>query len=157
MKRAALLTLIAAFLLVACGGSQNGETPTGEPQDSLLPADPDVATPTAPTLLPDYPAPATVASGYPEPPIPPATRDPYPGGILVMIRPMGEQCAQAPDYESAEDAVDELEAEGIEVLEFEEVDLIVCSACGCPTSKHIRVTLDPDDWTRAVSLGWRRE
>ena len=161
MKYAALLTLIAALLLVACGGSENDETPADESQDTFLPvvpnADSDEDQPASPDLPSDYPAPATVASGYPEPSVPTATPDPYPSGNLIMIRPMGEQCAPTSDFESAQEAVDELEGQGIKVLEYEEVDLIVCSACGCPTSEHIRVTLDPADMAQAQSLGWRRE
>jgi hypothetical protein len=161
MKYAALLTLIAALLLVACGGSEDEETPADESQDTFIPvvpnADSDDDQPESPDLPSDYPAPATVASGYPEPAVPTATPDPYPGGKLIMIRPMGEQCAAASDYENAGEAVDELEIQGIKVLEFEEVDLIVCSSCGCPTSEHIRVTLDPADLAQAQSLGWRRE
>ncbi len=152
--------LIIVTFLAACGGGQSDSPATSPPSDSLLPALETPASggelPAATVSNPSYPGPPTLGAGYPEPPTPYPTRDPYPGGMAVIVHPIGEQCSEDLYYADVGDAVNQLKAEGIEVLGSEEVDLVVCSACGCPTSAHIQLQISPDDLAKAESLGWRR-
>ncbi len=145
-------------LLSACGGSDSSstETPSEEQLPGLDSPEPGGSAPTAGVSDPSYPAPPTRVPGYP----PPATLiprfDPYPGGRAIILHSLGEQCADDAFFAGAADAVEQLEAEGIRVLGAEEVDLLVCSACGCPTSTHIRLEINPDDLAAALALGWQR-
>ncbi len=152
---------IIVVFLAACGGGRSDSPATSSPSDGPLPAlntpDSGGELPTATVSNPSYPGPPTLGAGYPEPPTPLPTRDPYPGGMAVIVHPLGEQCSDDPFYADVDDAVEQLEAEGIKVLGSEEVDLVVCSACGCPTSTHIQLQISPDDLAKAESLGWRRE
>lgn len=158
------------FLLAAC--SNVDQAPDEEPSEV------DSATPTAPTLTTDtpdeegypapespdaYPAPGSEDSypepagqeGYPPPSEAEPTLDPYPGGMAFIERPAGLQCEDPiyPDLKSAETALEEA---GITIQSAEEVELVVCQACGCPTSLHYRVTINPADLNTALSLGWKR-
>ncbi|MGD2049877.1 MAG: hypothetical protein PVH03_10285 [Chloroflexota bacterium] len=149
------------FLLAACSNVTQG--PTEEPSEV------DSATPTAPALETDtpdevgYPAPGSEESypepaeqeGYPPPSAPVPTRDPYPGGVAFIEHPAGLQCEDPnyPDLRSAEAALEEA---GIEIQSAEAVELVVCQACGCPTSLHYRISIDPADLNTALSLGWQR-
>lgn len=149
------------FLLAACSNVAQG--PTEEPSEV------DSVTPTAPTVetvTPDeegYPAPSSEESspepagqeGYPPPSEPLPTRDPYPGGVAFIEHPAGLQCEDPiyPDLRSAEAALEEA---GITIQNAEAVELVVCQACGCPTSLHYRISIDPADLDSALSLGWQR-
>jgi len=101
----------------------------------------------------DYPAPPT--------PLPPSLpggyeADPAAEGTVWILFPVGEQCAEAAEsrYADLTTAVSELTAVGITVYEAEVTDLIVCSACGCPTSAHYRVSIDAAQWEIAKALEW---
>ena len=125
---------------------------------------------TPPPLPEGYPAqpappPASAASGYPAQPLTAPAVDSYPAGEAVgdelvwVIRPLGEQCAE-PDqngYTDLREAVAALTAAGLTVGEAEMTNLIVCSACGCPTSAHFRIQVDVSDVAAAESLGWEQE
>jgi hypothetical protein len=61
------------------------------------------------------------------------------------------------DYADLQEAVAALIAAGVPVYETGMVDLIVCAACGCPTSAHYRVQISQSDLVNAEALGWSAE
>jgi hypothetical protein len=137
------LMMLVAGLFSGCGG--NGE-----------PADNDNTVPPAPVTPPAEPPTEVPADGYPAPPPPPA--DAYPAANrLWIIHPAGEQCAESLIFESLDEATTDLEEAGIIVFEAEEVGLMVCEACGCPTSQHFRAQIGANDLGRAMDLGWQEE
>ena len=171
--RSSILILIISFLLVACRSTEEPE-PTSEPTEEI----PDSPPPTLPSLLPaptrdaPYPAPttagaypgpdqptaiptATLPAGYPEPPTPLPTIDPYPGGVAVIAIPAGIQC-EDPAFNSLQEALATLEESGITVLSATEEELLVCTACNCPTSLHYKVTIAPEELAAALAIGWQR-
>ena len=173
-RRAILLILLLSILLVACRSPQEPD-PTSEPAEEI----PDTPLPTLPALLPAptrdeaYPAPtaddaypgpgtpvviptATLPDGYPEPPTPLPTIDPYPGGVAVIAIPAGIQC-EDPAFNNLEEALATLEESGLTVLSAKEEELLVCSACNCPTSLHFKVTIPPNELAAALALGWQRQ
>jgi hypothetical protein len=148
-------SFILALLLAACTPGGESTTPTGAPATPSRGALPTVSTPGG-----GYPAPPTAtlpAPGYPggQPVLPTHA---YPvEGELWIVHAAGEQCEDAltyPDLEAAEQA---LEDAGVTVLDSETIDLIVCSACGCPTSLHYRVLINATDLTAALALEWTVE
>ena len=88
-------------------------------------------------------------------PSPVVTRDAYPGGFGVFIRPAGLQC-EDPIYNNADAAIADLQEAGIEIIEVSQVEIVVCEACGCPSSEQFRVSIDPADIAAALRLGWQR-
>jgi hypothetical protein len=172
-RRTILLILLLSILLVACSSAQEPEA-TSEPIEEI----PDTPLPTLPALLPAptrdeaYPAPtaaggypgpdepagiptATPSDGYPAPPAPLPTFDPYPGGVAVVVIAAGIQC-EDPLFTNLEEALATLEESGLTVLSAEEEELLVCTACNCPTSLHYKVTIPPDELAAALALGWQR-
>lgn len=171
MKRISLGLVLGLFiLLVAC--SNRAQQPTDEPTEL------DSATPTAPVstsvspgeegypapVSPDvYPPPDSEESspgpaeqeGYPVPSESESPLDPYPGGVAIIEHPAGSQC-EDPLYPDLESAIGALEEAGITIQDAEEVELLVCEACGCPTSLHYRIQINPSDLNAALSLGWQR-
>lgn len=160
MKRYWLLTLLVAIITAACGPA---------PAVNEAPAAPATATATEPastietpaptsamTVIDEYPAPAT--DGYPPPGPPVPAAHPYPAaeGMVWIIIPVGEQCADPSEnsYASLQDAVASLTAAGITVNTSTMTDLPVCMACGCPTSAHYRLQIDAASLNDALSLGW---
>ncbi|MCP4424422.1 MAG: hypothetical protein GY803_08030 [Chloroflexi bacterium] len=127
------------------------ENPTNTPP--LLPeAYPDPSTPTSPPAPEGYPA----ASVIPPTPIP---AYPVLDEFVWIVRPVSEQCAE-PDqnnYADLQEAVAALTAAGITTGKAEMTNLIVCSACGCPTSAHFRIQIGPADLPAAESLEWAPE
>ena len=106
------------------------------------------------------PTPVPSPEGYPPPATLIPTIDPYPVGEMVwLILPVGEQCAEADEsiYSDLQEAVAGLTAAGVPVKSSEMVELMVCTACGCPTSAHFRVEIDSLNLEKAVSLGWTPE
>jgi hypothetical protein len=160
------------FLLAAC--SNGDQEPTDEPSE-IDSATPTVASPVLATVIPEeegYPAPEgpdvypppgsgevfpepAGQEGYPAPSEAEPTRDPYPGGFAVIEHPAGLQC-EDPLYPDLKSATTALEDAGISVQEAEEVEYVVCAACGCPTSLHYRILIDPADLNTALSLSWQR-
>ena len=155
--------LLLAVLMAACSGGSDDD-PTLEPTEENPP---ETATPTEeappvepPTVEPtSYPAPPTptppgIDAGYPAF-TPEPTIDPYPGGLVKVMHPMGQQCEEAtlPDLSAA---IGSLEEAGIAVVAAEEIALNVCEACSCPTSEHFRVQINVEDLDRALELGWQR-
>ncbi len=109
------------------------------------------------------PTPILMEGDYPEPPPPPPPPpggyDAYPeaGSNVWVLFAVGEQCADESRYEDLVTAVADLTAAGITVYESEVVELIVCSACGCPTSAHFRVSIDAAQLSTAQALEWAAE
>lgn len=162
-----LALLLAAFLfltiLAACNGGTNEEAttePTEESQPGAPTPTPEPPTEEAPTSEPTaYPPPPTPTPpggevGYPvATPLP--TANPYPGGLVTIMHPMGLQCEE-PTFEDLSAAISSLEETGIAVVAAEEIGLEVCEACGCATSLHYRVQINAEDLDRALEMGWQR-
>lgn len=172
MKKIILaIILIAAVMLGACSSpvDEATEEPVDEgpglPEVTPAPSDDDTVDVDDPADG-SYPGPGE-DGGYPAPllptPFPPSypapvvapTYDAYPGGVAIIIRPLGVQC-EDPLYSNIDDAVTDLEEAGITVQEAGELELIVCDACGCATSEHYRMLIGPDDMATALALGWQR-
>jgi hypothetical protein len=162
-------------LLAACGGAN--QTPTATPESGpALEVAPDgdimprpTITPVAPGVVEDVQT-EELREGYPPPsaPLPTvdpasylgdptATPDPYAafaGEPVQILKAAGVQCETPVALPTAEDATVELTDAGIEVQAMEQVDLMVCTACNCPTSEHYVATIDGSNLGLAVSLGW---
>jgi len=160
-----LLSVLLALALGACQSSPALEETEPPPQASESTETP-AAAPDAPegTATPgSYPAQPTASSpesGYPVAPEESAPSSAYPAGEPVwMLRPLGEQCADESTfaYASLREAVSAIEDAGVNVLSSEMVELMVCQACGCPTSEHYRVQILGEDVQTVRSLGWRTE
>lgn len=169
-----LMFLLTILIAAACGTAPPA-SPTATPSGNLNdpadnPALETAATAPAPLTaepLPDtYPAPQLAAPaapthepGYPPPPTFPPTVDPYPGGLVWIIRPVGVQCEDgtAPGYGDLQESVATLIAAGLEVASSEMTDIPVTAVCGSPTSAHYRVQINPDDLDTASAMGWERE
>ncbi len=109
--------------------------------------------PTATPYPPGYPAPQTIP-----------TPDPYPGGktetTVWIVFPVGIQCEDADDgikYKSEKEAEAGLTAAGIQVRQVTTTELMVCAACGCPTSAHYRAEINEADLNKANALEWVQE
>jgi hypothetical protein len=163
LTRFVVLALLLAALVAACSGGSDAE-PTIQPtKDSPTEAPtstveaPPVEAPTAePTAYPDPPTPTPpgIDAGYPAF-IPQPTIDPYPGGLVTILHPMGIQCEE-PEFPDLSAAVGALEEAGIVVLAAEEIALNVCESCNCATSEHFQVQINVDDMDKAIELGWTR-
>jgi hypothetical protein len=161
-----ILSSIAVLLLLTACGSDSDEIPTEEVEPPVTEPAPALSTIEFTATEPGYPGPTSPDSypgpvddpGYPGPP--PATPEPasYPAGtVFWMLHPAGMQCEDPLIYPELEDAVAALEDNEVIVSSSEEVELLVCAACGCPTSKYYRVQIDADDLIAATALGWVRE
>jgi hypothetical protein len=158
-----LLTIIAA----ACGpAAETNDPPAGpatpETEGLLETATQPAATESAPPeAYPAQPTAVPLPEGYPVSSEPVATGDPYPeavDGFIWMLLPVGVQCEDnASPYTDLQDAVAGLTAVNVLTGQSEMTELMVCSACGCPTSAHYRVQVSVEDVNAAQSLGWNRE
>ena len=161
-----MLTILALILtLSACSGSTDPD-PTKESKKPAEEAAP--ALPTLDTSLvePSFPLPSD-PEAYPEPEVPSenpalpiATSTPfaYPEGTTFWItHPAGFQCEDPPMYPTLDDAVGALEENGVAVISAEAFGMMVCEACGCPTSEFYRANIDANDLDTAISIGWNRE
>lgn len=159
-----LLTIIAA----ACGPAAETNDPsagpaTPETEGLLETATQPAATESAPPpeAYPAQPTAVPLPEGYPVSSEPIATGDPYPeavDGFIWMLLPVGVQCEDnASPYTDLQDAVAGLTAVNVLTGQSEMTELMVCSACGCPTSAHYRVQVSVEDVNAAQSLGWNRE
>ncbi len=178
-----LLAAISVVTAVSCGPSNEVETVTPPASDNgggglnAAPEDdsgifpratltpPPVSDPSQPEAVPGgqvgYPAPpaVTLPEGYAVPTGLPAL-NPYPeavGSLVWILKPVGEQCAEAPATPDLQTAVADMIAFGIPVEASEMTDLIVCMACGCPTSAHFRLQIDAGYLGNAEALGWFAE
>lgn len=166
-----LLSILMALVLVACQGSspapEGTETPPPAPTTSEAtgiiptPASEEPAETATPSSYPARPTTSSPESGYPPEELEESAPPPaYPPGEPVwVVRPVGEQCADesAFAYDSLQEAVSALEEAGVTILSSESVALMVCEACGCPTSEHYRVQVSGEDVRTARSLGWTTE
>ena len=160
-----VIVFVVVLVLVACSPSAETE-PTKEPKNPTM--EPAPALPTLDTSLvaTAYPGPSDPVSpaepesdptGYPPPPLATPTPYAYPEGTeFWMLRAAGIQCEDKL-YPTLKDATAALENNGVTVLEAEEVNMMVCEACDCPTSEHYRVLISADEFDSAVILGWVRE
>ncbi len=165
---------LGVFLLTACGTAPPAETivtPTANAgSDNALPALEQAATApalaTAEPLPEDYPppqpalpVPATYPPDYPGPPTLMPTVDPYPGGMVWIIRPVGIQCEDgtAPGYGDLQESVATLTAAGLRVVDSEMIEMMVTTSCGSPTSAHYHIQIDVADLNSALSMGWEQE
>ncbi len=159
-----IILLVGLLLLSAC--SSGGQEPTAEPTlEATSPVPvvatvPPKATEVGPPTPAGYPAPANDIGapeppGYPEPPSIEPTVDPYPGGFAVIQHSAGVQC-EDPLFPDLDSAIAALEQAGIKVQEGEEMQLLVCESCSCPTSTHYRVLIHPAELDAALALGWQR-
>ncbi len=161
----AIITLLLIILAVsACGTAppaQPTATPSGSPALETAPSAP--VQPTAESLPDSYPPPAPIQPtrepNYPPPPTFPPTVDPYPGGLVWIIRPVGVQCEDGTTegYGDLRESVATLTAAGLHVVESEMADLMVPAVCGSPTSAHYRIQISVDGLNTASSMGWKRE
>ena len=167
--------LLIAIIGVACGPAVETDEPSIEPTASetegvlevmTQPAPNPLATepapqPDAPEAYPSQPTAVPLTEGYPAPAAPIATIDPYPeaiDGFIWMLLPVGVQCEDdTSTYNDLQDAVAGLTAVSVQTNQTEITELMVCSACGCPTSAHYRVQVSVDDVNAAQALGWKRE
>jgi len=160
--RALFLMILTLVLMSGCGQS---ETNIPEPIPTL-PSLEDVPA-TEPTTVPSgYPAPEVMQPAtpppdpnYPAPPTYPPTVDPYPGGLVWILRPVGIQCEEgtSPGYGDLREAASTLTAAGLTVARSEMTELVVSDSCGSPTSAHYRVQIAADDLQNALSMGWTQE
>ncbi len=163
-----LLTIIAT----ACGPAAETNAPSTVPATPETEGVLEVATqpatatesappPDAPEAYPAQPTAVPLPEGYPAAAEPIATVDPYPeavDGFIWMLLPVGVQCEDnASIYTDLQDAVAGLTAVNVLTGQSETTDLMVCSACGCPTSAHYRVQVSVEDVNAAQALGWNRE
>lgn len=177
------LLILTVLLIAACGTAPPAE-PTSAPADTpgesdavpgLAPVEPvepgeaaatTVAAPTAEPLPEVNPPPpqevpelATLSPDYPAPPTLMAVEDPYPGGMVWIIRPVGVQCEEgtAEGYGDLHEAIVTLTAAGMVVSGSEMIELAVATSCGSPTSAHYRLQIPSVDLDEALSMGWEKE
>lgn len=161
-KRTLFLTLsVFLLLLAACNSTEepdaNEATPFISPSltpipttDTAYPGPQAVNTP-PPAAYPIQPtaAPAQPNAAYPE----------ANGETMWIMRPLGQQCVDPSTYTYPDlaTAVAALINANITVLASEEVALMVCEACDCPTSEHFRALINTSDYAAAQTLGWVAE
>ncbi|MBO6793964.1 MAG: hypothetical protein JJ895_08640 [Balneolaceae bacterium] len=78
-----------------------------------------------------------------------------PNRLWIEVASAERQCIP-PDYTSLEDAINQLEDDGIEVFDKDELNLVVCRACSCPTGTIYRAYITESDLDDAEELGWSR-
>jgi hypothetical protein len=164
-----ILLLILLTVIVSCNSPEidpepTQVAPTTEIQsESTVPAVMTVLPAPTETPLPEnYPAPTPIPTYTPNPDYPalPTLTPKYPAGEsnvrVWMLRPLGIQCSEPNDYLYAtlEEAVDALEAAGVEVIDAEMVSLPVTESCDSPTSEHFRALINASGLDTAVSLDW---
>lgn len=171
MKKFSIFSIfLFLFALTACGSSiPTTMAPENESDSSnqVRPTPTSMNHPVESTALPvPYPgAPATavpIKEGYPAAQEIYPTIDPYPVGessTVWILHPVGVQCedSSSSKYQSEQDVKAGLTAAGITVNNVATVDLMVCQACGCPTSIHYRAEINESNLDKAIALGWTPE
>lgn len=165
------LILVALAALTSCGPAAGEEGAPIELQASPTvptlqeaPALDSATSAAPPTSMPaaGYPPPTwTPNADYPGAQVPALlpTVDPYPGGLVWILRPVGVQCQEgtAAGYGDLREARSTLTAAGVKVADVELVELMVTTSCGSPTSAHYRAQIAVADLQTALSLEWRQE
>ena len=159
MKRTILAS--ALFLLIfftACSGADS-EQPTANPDRNNPPLESiDIVTEPAlpaPTDMPEaYQAlqPTEAADAYPAESDTAVDLPAYPAtGTIWVIRPLGQQCQQASEfeYENIEAAIVALDEVGVRVYIGDVVFRPACASCDCPTSEQFRVRIDESNLEQA--------
>ena len=163
--------LLIIVIAAACGPAAETDGPSAVPTTTESEGALDAVTepaateaapqPDTPEAYPPQPTAVPQTESYPAPAEPVATIDPYPeavDGFIWMLLPVGVQCEDdASLYTDLQDAVAGLTAVNVSTGQSETTELMVCSACGCPTSAHYRVQVSVEDVGAAQSLGWTRE
>ncbi|MCB8982212.1 MAG: hypothetical protein H6659_00120 [Ardenticatenaceae bacterium] len=169
-----IISLLLLLALAACGPSANAPTPTTEQparatpttDSSLQPGSNNTSGQGNQTSYPSLPpTPTPYPDDYPAPPPPPTPVNPYPGTdaggteTVWILHPLGQQCADTSTYKypNQQEARADLTAAGINVLQMETEELMVCQACDCPTSTHYRAEISSADLNKALALGWTAE
>jgi hypothetical protein len=163
MTKRTIIFMLSVFLVLLAACNSTEEPNANEPTPFISPS----LTPIA-TIDPSYPGPQAINTplpdAYPLQPTPaPAQPDAaYPGTngeTMWIVRPLGQQCVDLSTYTYPDlsTAVAALTTAGITVLSSEEVALMVCEACDCPTSEHFRVLINSSDFAAAQTLGWMAE
>lgn len=162
-----IIVLLFALVITACGSSLSTETRTESEDNNLSPRPtPTTESRTSESLELDAPYPGApptampLPEGYPAPQIIP-TYDPYPadGETAWVLYPVGIQCedASGSTYTSEQEVISGLTAAGITVHNVSTTELMVCTACGCPTSAHYRAEIDANQLDAVIALGWEAE
>lgn len=76
-----------------------------------------------------------------------------PDRIWIEVASAERQCIP-PDYTSLEDAINQLENNGIDVFDKDTLSMPVCAACSCPTGIIYRAYINESDLEDAEELGW---
>ncbi len=174
MKKTILFLFVLFLIFVtACGSSTPTDTKSPDAPENSGQESNQSPRPTPTTLnnntesnssFESYPAAPPTATpfpeGYPAPKVVP-THDPYPGdkkeNTTWILFPVGIQCEDADGgikYKNEKDAEAGLTAAGINVHQVTTTELMVCTACGCPTSAHYRAEINESDLNKAVTLEW---
>ncbi len=152
--------------LVACGPSKavtEDEATAGAPLPAATESVEEEEETAVPAQLPEapdvgYPV-ATVApvipESYPIATVAPLSNNPYPiEGPTWVFRPVGVQCETA-DYVDIQDAITDLTALRIDVLDSDTFSLEVASVCGGSTSAHFKVLVNAADAQNMLTIGWQ--
>lgn len=176
MNQRLIVALISLILLVifssGCGQATPSDStpePAGAPTNNapaLEQVTSEAPTLTPPSLPQGYPpaeesAPENPQNDpdYPGPPTPQPTIDPYPGGLIWILRPVGIQCEDGTEegYRDLQEAVATLIGAGVTVSKAEMTEMMVTAVCGAPTSEHYLVQISSDDLELALSMGWKQQ
>jgi hypothetical protein len=168
-----VFVLLAVVIIAACGpavpatppANADGDGDTGlqprpTPTTATLDAQPTQPKPAGSSYPPPQPSPTPYPDGYPAPAVQP-TADPYPAqeGSIWILYPVGVQCSDPSEYkyQTEQDVIAALTAVGITVQQITLTELMVCTACDCPTSTHFRVQIPLTDLAKAEALEWTAE
>jgi hypothetical protein len=170
MKKFSTLSIfLFLFVISACSSSIPTTTRPANESDSSNQARPTPTSLNQPNESTDLPMPypgipATAVSnpeGYPAAQEIYPTIDPYPAdaSTVWLLHPVGVQCedTSTSKYQSEQDVKAGLTAAGFTVYDVTTTDMMVCQACGCPTSIHYRVEINEADLNKAIALGWTQE
>lgn len=160
-----LLLAILLFALLGCSTPDSEVTPTVTParEGGELPTEGDNDLSPRPTVTPELPVDEALPTGYEITPVSPVqleTVGGYPEEFpyVWLVKPVGEQCSEEDEPKtSLSSEVSALQDAGAIVSSTGNTYLIVCEACGCPTSEHYRVRVNKEDLELAQSLGWLEE
>lgn len=166
-KYSIFIVLLFSLIVTACGSTLSTETlPESDDNNQEARPTPTTESPASEPIEQDesYPVSAPTAvplpEGYPAAQAIP-TYDPYPAGgnTVWVVYPVGIQCedASASTYKNEQEVKSGLTAAGITVHNVTLTELMVCTACDCPTSAHYRAEIEASQLDAAITLGWASE